>query len=252
MRESLCTRCRIGTPRELRASTMCRPRTPRLATAAQSFEAEQPQRPLSLPLLPQSHEHALRLPLPLRRRVARHPLPFVNPLIIIVVEDVISIIICRLGTACFLDPVLCRPLFEAFTIDITTMQSKTSHPPSGPMLTEEDAESASRRSANPKAMESSNNNPNRHRSANTNANPNAALQHENIENAKLKSVKGIVSSPDNPATIRRLSQDDSSNTVSWHKRVVVHRVPRSDASRSMFVSSSQSKEGLSSQCCIIV
>merc|ERR1712079_188258 len=67
------------------------------------------------------------------------------------------------------------------------------------------------------------------------------------EKAKLKVVNGIVSSPDNPATVRRLSQDtDSSITVSWHKRVVVHRVPRSDASRSMFVSSSQSKEGLSS------
>lgn len=72
------------------------------------------------------------------------------------------------------------------------------------------------------------------------------------EKAKLKVVNGIVSSPDNPATVRRLSQEDSSNTVSWHKRVVVHRVPRSDASRSMFVSSSQSKEGLSSQCCVIV
>lgn len=73
------------------------------------------------------------------------------------------------------------------------------------------------------------------------------------EKAKLKVVNGIVSSPDNPATVRRLSQEDSSShTVSWHKRVVVHRVPRSDASRSMFVSSSQSKEGLSSQCCVIV
>jgi len=72
------------------------------------------------------------------------------------------------------------------------------------------------------------------------------------EKAKLKVVNGIVSSPDNPATVRRLSQEDSSNSVSWHKRVVVHRVPRSDASRSMFVSSSQSKEGLSSQCCVIV
>jgi len=84
-------------------------------------------------------------------------------------------------------------------------------------------------------------------------NSNQFLSPNDTEKAKLKVVNGIVSSPENPATVRRLSQaEDSSNTVSWHKRVVVHRVPRSDASRSMFVSSSQSKEGLSSQCCVIV
>jgi len=246
MNESLCTRCPIGIPRERRALTMCRPPTSRPAIAAQSFRAR----------CPRSHPHpqpqcqvlcvALSVPVPVALSLSA-----AHQLIVVVVEDVISIIIYRFGTACFLDSVLCRSLFEAFIMEIASTQNKRSHPPPY---------------SNPEVMESTEPNTKSNRTvngnANVNANANALLQsqsqphpqHEDIENAKFKSVKGIVASPDNPATIRRLSQsqEDSSNTVSWHKRVVVHRVPRSDASRSMFVSSSQSKEGLSSQCCVIV
>jgi len=247
MNESLCTRCPIGIPRERKASTMCPPPTSRPAIAAQSFRA---RCPLSCTRSkPQPRRHALSIPVARRRA---HPLPLalftVHQLVIIVAEHVISIIIYRLGTACFLDSVLCRSLFEAFIMEITSTQNKRSHPPPYP-----NPEEAERAKVMESATKSSVN-------VNANANPNALIQpqphhqDEDIENenAKFQSVKGIVSSPDNPATIRRLSQDDSSNTVSWHKRVVVHRVPRSDASRSMFVSSNQSKEGLSSQCCVIV
>lgn len=153
------------------------------------------------------------------------------------VEDVISIIITRPGTALLFCPVSCRSI-EA-TISNATMQHKITHPPPQPANLEEAncAKNAARSHVD--IVES---------------NPNAPLneKHETIAKANCKSVNGIISSPDNPATVRRLSQEDSSNTVSWHKRVVVHRVPRSDASRSMFVSSSQSKEGMSSQCCVIV
>ena len=157
-------------------------------------------------------------------------------------DDVIFIIITRIGTAIFFCPVSCRS-FEATTAD-ATMQNKIAHPPPSSNPSQPDLEEAN---CAKNAVRSNNDS--------ANSNPNAPLneKHESIvEKANCKSVNGIISSPDNPATVRRLSQDDPSNTVSWHKRVVVHRVPRSDASRSMFVSSSQSKEGLSSQCCVVV
>merc|ERR1712154_271753 len=67
-----------------------------------------------------------------------------------------------------------------------------------------------------------------------------------------KNAEGILASPSNPATLRRLSQtDDVNNEVSWHKRVVVHRVPRSDASRSMFHAKGKESNN-SNQCCIVL
>jgi len=78
---------------------------------------------------------------------------------------------------------------------------------------------------------------------------------QNNENSKISKSgdnEGILASPNNPATLRRLSQtDDVNNEVSWHKRVVVHRVPRSDASRSMFHAKGKESNN-SNQCCIVL
>lgn len=223
--EWLSIRCPIGIPPERRVSTTSpmAPMRPH-ATAALWF--------------------SLRVWAPGDCRVVgAHPVPHSHSLIIIVVvvsvwlDDVNFIIITRIGTALFVCPIPCRS-FEAPIAD-TTMQNVMTHPPTDSKSSDLN-QAPSDQNAARRDIE--------------NANPNAPLRekHENVEKANCKSVNGIVSSPDNPATIRRLSQDDSTNTVSWHKRVVVHRVPRSDASRSMFVSNSQSKEGLSSQCCVIV
>ena len=93
----------------------------------------------------------------------------------------------------------------------------------------------------------------KHNNNNNNINNN----NNNNNNINNKRTEGILSSPSNPATLRRLSQangDEESmkkNEVSWHKRVVVHRVPRSDASRSMFHAKGKESNN-SSQCCIIL
>merc|ERR1719192_429149 len=156
----------------------------------------------------------------------------------------------------FLCFVSCRS-FEVLSTD-TTMQSTLSQTPISLIPSVHNAkrgrfdQSRSRNhiqdtstdpDLNANANPYSNLNPNRK----ANASPND--KHQNLENVNCKSVKGILSSPNNPATARRLSRRDPCS-VSWHKRVVVHRVPRSDASRSMFVAESASQEGLSSQCCV--
>lgn len=221
--ELLYIRCPIGILQERRASTMFPLKMKPLATAVQWFRTEL-----------------------WARTVIAVQCPQFSVFILIIVfavgvglrgEDVIFIIISRPGTSLLFCTVSCRSI-EATTAD-TTMQHKIAHPPPQPINLNEAncAQNAARSHVD-----------------SADSNPNAPLneKHETIAKANCKSVNGIISSPDNPATVRRLSQEDSSNTVSWHKRVVVHRVPRSDASRSMFVSSSQSKEGLSSQCCVIV
>ena len=97
-----------------------------------------------------------------------------------------------------------------------------------------------------------NNNNNNYRNSNNND-----MNNNNNNNNKDKSTttRGILASSKNPATLRRLSQTGDENTnnneVSWHKRVVVHRVPRSDASRSMFHSKGKESNN-SNQCCIIL
>jgi len=223
MSEWLCTRCRIGTPREHRVSTTRRRPTSKPAIAAPWFRAE--------------------------RRAATHfpaqcPLPIIAPaatIAIIATVDVIATIISQIGTATPIRPRSCCP-FETPPAAAPTMQKNntSSHCPPypngpGPNLEERHSDQ------------------NTVRSNSDNANPEKL---SNVEHTDSNSViNGIISSPTNPATVRRLSQEKdakNSTAVSWHKRVVVHRVPRSDASRSMFVSSSQSKEGLSSQCCVIV
>ena len=96
-------------------------------------------------------------------------------------------------------------------------------------------------------MNANNNNNNNNNNSNNNSNPDD--NNNNIDGA----ADGILSSPTNPATLRRLSQtkDDKGTEVSWHKRVVVHRVPRSDASRSMFHAKGKEANN-SNQCCILL
>jgi len=246
MNEWLCIRCPIGIPQERRASMMSptAPMRPH-ATAALWFKAH--LRAISdfadvLGLQSQAQPQAqAQAQLVLFFHFHFHFHSLTITIIVVVVsmwlDDVIFIIITHIGSAHFVYQIPCRSS-EAPIAD-TTMQNDITHHPTN---------------SNSSDLNKAKSDQNAARSDIENANPNAPLneKHENVENANCISVNGIVSSPDNPATIRRLSQDDSTNTVSWHKRVVVHRVPRSDASRSMFVSSSQSKEGLSSQCCVIV
>ncbi len=76
----------------------------------------------------------------------------------------------------------------------------------------------------------------------------------NLDNEDNEDNEGILASPTNPATQRRLSQktdDGVNNGISWHKRVVVHRVPRSDASRSMFHAKNK-ESNHENQCCIVL
>jgi len=61
------------------------------------------------------------------------------------------------------------------------------------------------------------------------------------ENNENDNVGSNMASNSNPQTIRRLSQKDDQH-LSWHKRVVVHRVPKSDASRSMFKPNSSNND----------
>mmetsp|Transcript_69799 Transcript_69799/g.110952 ORF Transcript_69799/g.110952 Transcript_69799/m.110952 type:complete len:295 (-) Transcript_69799:2736-3620(-) len=86
---------------------------------------------------------------------------------------------------------------------------------------------------------------------NDNDNENEKQSKDQSNTAHCKAAEGILSSPKNPATLRRLSQTEQNNEVSWHKRVVVHRVPRSDASRSMFQGKGKDSSH-SSQCCILL
>jgi len=225
MNESLCTRCPIGILRERRASMM--------SPMAQ-------MRPHAIAVLwfrtndnvPCVDPHLSEL------------IPFLIILVLgIVAHDVIFIIIIpsifiNRVSSHFLCSISCHS-FEALSTD-TTMQSKSFQAPT--FLASSDHKAEREKSDE---NTSRNNIENANLDSNMNSNPDASIT------VNCKSVNGIVSSPDNPATVLRLSQRGSTN-VSWHKRVVVHRVPRTDASRSMFVSGNQSKEGLSSQCCVIV
>jgi len=105
----------------------------------------------------------------------------------------------------------------------------------------------------------SNNHSNDEMNQSNNNNNNNNINNINNNN---KRTEGILASPSNPATLRRLSQTNvgkhetnekksNRNEVSWHKRVVVHRVPRSDASRSMFHAKGKESNN-SSQCCIVL
>jgi len=51
---------------------------------------------------------------------------------------------------------------------------------------------------------------------------------EKTDENKETKVVGILSSPENPVT---LSRQSSTGEISWHKRVIVHSVPRNDGSR---------------------
>jgi len=96
-------------------------------------------------------------------------------------------------------------------------------------------------------MSNKNTNSNINKNINNNNNINDMNNNESI-------TRGILASSKNPATLRRLSQtgdENTNNEVSWHKRVVVHRVPRSDASRSMFHSKGKESNN-SNQCCIVL
>ena len=87
-----------------------------------------------------------------------------------------------------------------------------------------------------------------------NSNNNNIQDDDSNNDDNNKRTEGILTSPSNPATLRRLENGDdkeSRNEVSWHKRVVVHRVPRSDASRSMFHAKGK-ESNKSSQCCIVL
>eukprot|EP01083_Nonionella_stella_P114247 337596_1 len=88
---------------------------------------------------------------------------------------------------------------------------------------------------------------------NTNTDTNTNMNSNVNNNTNTQAAnEGILTSPLNPATRRRLSKTDSSyHEVSWHKRVVVHRVPRSDASRSMFHPKSK-ESNHSNQCCTLL
>lgn len=247
MSELLCIRCHIGIPREHRASTM--------------FRTAQMTRHAIVVLWCRTTRSACC-------GTRSHSPELIPPLIILVLglvaHDVIfivivitSILIGRVSWP-FLCPFSCRS-FEALSAN-TTMQSTLSQTPISLIPSDLNVErekfdqNTSRSNIeDTNRSRNSNSNGNRNPTVSCDVNVNASLneKRENIENVNCKSVKCILSSPDNPATVRRLSQRDSCN-VSWHKRVVVHRVPRSDASRSMFVTDNQSQEGLSSQCCVIV
>jgi len=246
MSESLYTRCPIGTHQEHRAS-MTSP-TAQMKPHAIAVLWCRTTHCASCGTLCHSHPHSPEL---------------IHPLIILILGVVacdVIIIIMRsiLIDRFFLCFVSCRS-FEVLSTD-TTMQSTLSQTPISQIPSVRNVkrgrfdQSRSRNhnqdtstdpDLNANANPYSNLNPNRK----ANASPND--KHQNLENVNCKSVKGILSSPNNPATARRLSRRDPCS-VSWHKRVVVHRVPRSDASRSMFVAESASQEGLSSQCCVIV
>eukprot|EP01084_Bolivina_argentea_P103599 185555_1 len=103
---------------------------------------------------------------------------------------------------------------------------------------------------------------NLNRNNNDKNNDDQTKENMNINSNNLSSSQqdaaSILASPTNPTTVRRLSAIDPStlskstkSEVSWHKRVVVHRVPRSDASRSMFHSKGKESNN-SNQCCIVL
>lgn len=70
---------------------------------------------------------------------------------------------------------------------------------------------------------------------------------------KNGSVDSILSSPQNPNTVKRkeVQTQEGNNEVSWHKRVVVHRIPRQDASRSMW-NDRDKQQADQSKCCILL
>ena len=70
-------------------------------------------------------------------------------------------------------------------------------------------------------------------------------------NSNKTGTDSILSSPQNPNTLKRKHQSPENNEVSWHKRVVVHRIPRQDASRSMW-NDRDKQQTDQSKCCILL
>eukprot|EP01084_Bolivina_argentea_P070791 128723_1 len=88
--------------------------------------------------------------------------------------------------------------------------------------------------------------------SNKNNNDKNKTDNNNNKSKTKQEPEGILASPKNPTTVRRLSQtDDVNKEISWHKRVVVHRVPRSDDSRSMFRSKGKESNN-ANQCCVVL
>jgi hypothetical protein len=83
--------------------------------------------------------------------------------------------------------------------------------------------------------------------------------------SKKEETKSILSSKQNPKTIKRKTENmdgdgccTKENEVTWHKRVNVHRVPKSDSSRSQFNNDNNSNDSQNrhhkhqAQCCTVL